>query len=82
LFDTETRADIIEECSKYGKLKNIFIDKNSKGNVYLKYDVPESAIKAANVLHGRWFGGKEITVLFLPDNNQIFKINKNTEILI
>ncbi|CAJ0829919.1 13073_t:CDS:10, partial [Entrophospora sp. SA101] len=52
----ELEEDVKSECLKYGNVVHIGIDKESDGDVYMKFDTVESAQKALNGLNGRWFG--------------------------
>ncbi|WOG84183.1 hypothetical protein DCAR_0103364 [Daucus carota subsp. sativus] len=68
-FDLDIKEDVQEESSKYGTLKHIYVDKNTAGFVYLRFDNTEAAVSAQRALHGRWFAGKMITATFmLPQN--------------
>ncbi|XP_062204938.1 uncharacterized protein LOC133906987 isoform X2 [Phragmites australis] len=64
-FDLDIKDDVQEECSKFGLVKHIFIDKNTSGFVYLHFDGVMAATKAQQALHGRWFAGKMITATFM-----------------
>ncbi|KAM1006868.1 hypothetical protein COP2_003659 [Malus domestica] len=64
-FDLDIKDDVQEECSKYGKLKHIYVDKNTAGHVYLRFETIEAALNARHVLHGRWFAGKMIETTFM-----------------
>ncbi|GJN30333.1 hypothetical protein PR202_gb18628 [Eleusine coracana subsp. coracana] len=64
-FDLDIRDDVQDECSKFGKLKHIFVDKNTAGFVYLRFDSITAAMSAQKALHGRWFAGKMITATFM-----------------
>ncbi|CAM6101661.1 unnamed protein product [Calypogeia fissa] len=64
-FDQDIKEDVQEECSKFGQVKHIFVDKNSAGHVYLRFDSTQAAISAQRALHGRWFAGKMITATFM-----------------
>uniref|UniRef100_A0A1J3CHP1 RNA-binding protein 39 n=1 Tax=Noccaea caerulescens TaxID=107243 RepID=A0A1J3CHP1_NOCCA len=64
-FDLDIKEDVTEECSKFGNLKNIFVDKNSVGFVYLRFENAQAAMGAQRALHGRWFAGKMITATFM-----------------
>lgn len=64
-FDVDIKEDVEGECSKFGKLKHIFVEKNSAGFVYLRFENTEAAMNAQRALHGRWFAGKMITATFL-----------------
>eukprot|EP00252_Welwitschia_mirabilis_P001778 TRINITY_DN1171_c0_g1_i1.p1 TRINITY_DN1171_c0_g1~~TRINITY_DN1171_c0_g1_i1.p1 ORF type:complete len:436 (+),score=112.04 TRINITY_DN1171_c0_g1_i1:907-2214(+) len=65
-FDLDIKEDVQDECSKFGVVKHIFVDKNSAGHVYLRFDSASSAVAAQRALHGRWFAGKMITATFMP----------------
>ncbi|KAJ1298747.1 hypothetical protein BS78_01G477200 [Paspalum vaginatum] len=64
-FDLDIRDDVQEECSKFGQLKHIFVDKNTAGFVYLRFDSITAAMSAQKALHGRWFAGKMITATYM-----------------
>eukprot|EP00252_Welwitschia_mirabilis_P001785 TRINITY_DN1171_c0_g2_i5.p1 TRINITY_DN1171_c0_g2~~TRINITY_DN1171_c0_g2_i5.p1 ORF type:complete len:600 (+),score=149.55 TRINITY_DN1171_c0_g2_i5:260-2059(+) len=64
-FDLDIKEDVQDECSKFGIVKHIFVDKNSAGHVYLRFDNVNSAMGAQRALHGRWFAGKMITASFM-----------------
>ncbi|XP_011088625.1 RNA-binding protein 39 isoform X1 [Sesamum indicum] len=68
-FDLDIKDDVQEECSKFGRLKHIYVEKNSAGFVYLRFENAESAIAAQRALHGRWFAGKMITATFMLHHN-------------
>ncbi|KQJ96858.1 RNA-binding protein 39 [Brachypodium distachyon] len=64
-FDLDIRDDVQEECSKFGVVKHIFVDKHTAGFVYLHFDSSTAATSAQRSLHGRWFAGKMITATFM-----------------
>ncbi|KAL9317052.1 hypothetical protein ACSQ67_013569 [Phaseolus vulgaris] len=64
-FDLDIKEDVEAECSKFGTLKHIYVDKKSAGFVYLRFEETQSAISAQRSLHGRWFAGKMITASFM-----------------
>ncbi|XP_074333701.1 uncharacterized protein LOC141671376 isoform X2 [Apium graveolens] len=68
-FDLDIKEDVQEESSKYGTLKHIYVDKNTAGFVYLRFDNTQAAVSAQRALHGRWFAGKMITATFLLPQN-------------
>lgn len=77
-FYLDIREDAQGECSKYGNLKHIHVDKESAGFVYLRYENTQSAESAQRSLHGRWFDGRMVTAIFMvpetyeqkfPDSN-------------
>ncbi|KAL2531329.1 Splicing factor [Abeliophyllum distichum] len=64
-FDLDIRDDVHEECSKYGRVKHIFVDKNSDGYVYLRFESVEAAARAQQAMHKRWFARRLISAIFL-----------------
>ncbi|KAK7343338.1 hypothetical protein VNO77_11998 [Canavalia gladiata] len=64
-FDLDIKEDVEAECSKFGKLKHIHVDKKSAGFVYLRFEETQSTVSAQRALHGRWFAGKMITASFM-----------------
>ncbi|KAJ7956952.1 RNA-binding protein 39 [Quillaja saponaria] len=64
-FDMDIKEDVEEECSKYGRVKHIYVDKHSAGFVYLQFDTVEGASAAQRAMHMRWFARKLISALFL-----------------
>lgn len=63
-FDLDIKDDVKEECSKYGRVKHIHVDKNT-GCVYLRFDIVEAASRAQQAMHKRWFAGRSISAIFL-----------------
>ncbi|GMJ03980.1 hypothetical protein like AT5G09880 [Hibiscus trionum] len=64
-FDLDIKEDVEEECNKYGRVKHIYVDKNSGGCVYLRFDSTEAAGKAQRAMHMRWFAGRSISALYM-----------------
>ncbi|KAG7975739.1 hypothetical protein I3843_06G114600 [Carya illinoinensis] len=64
-FDLDIKEDVQEECSKFGTLEHIYVEKNSAGFVYLRFENVQAAVAAQRALHGRWFAGKMITATFM-----------------
>ncbi|GMJ05637.1 CC1- LIKE SPLICING FACTOR [Hibiscus trionum] len=64
-FELDIKEDVQEECTKFGKLKHIHVDRDSAGFVYLRFEDAQGAINAQRNLHGRWFAGKMITATFM-----------------
>lgn len=73
-WDLEICEDVKAECSKYGEVVHAYVDRNSKGFVYLKFVAPAGAAAAQAALNGRWFAGKRIAAdfQFLQPYNQHF----------
>lgn len=64
-YDLDIKDEVQLECAKYGAVKHIFVEKNTAGHVYIRFDTLMSAMNAQRALHGRWFAGKMITTTFL-----------------
>mmetsp|Transcript_38948 Transcript_38948/g.54096 ORF Transcript_38948/g.54096 Transcript_38948/m.54096 type:complete len:179 (+) Transcript_38948:1-537(+) len=56
--------DVKEECGKHGPVDHIFVDKDSKGFVYLKFQTVQGSMAAKQALHARWFARRMITAEF------------------
>ncbi|CAG8786908.1 11736_t:CDS:10 [Gigaspora margarita] len=63
----ELEEDVKGECVKYGAVVHISVDKESEGDIYMKFDNVASAKNAVNGLNGRWFGGNQIQAVFILD---------------
>ncbi|KIM66228.1 hypothetical protein SCLCIDRAFT_1211456 [Scleroderma citrinum Foug A] len=67
-WDKELGEDVKGECEeKYGKVDAIKVERDSQGEIYLKFAAVESAKKAIQGLNGRWFGGRQITATYISD---------------
>ncbi|KAK7369440.1 hypothetical protein VNO80_11477 [Phaseolus coccineus] len=64
-FDIDIKEDVEEECSKYGRVKHIFVDKKSAGFVYLRFETVEAASAAQRAMHMRWFARRLISAIFM-----------------
>ncbi|CAI9109124.1 OLC1v1008881C1 [Oldenlandia corymbosa var. corymbosa] len=64
-FDLDIKDDVHEECSKYGRVKHIHVDKNSAGYVYLRFESVEAATRAQQAMHKRWFARRLISAIYL-----------------
>lgn len=66
-WDQEIAEDVEAECSKYGRVRHIHVEKQEPGGfVYLMFEDVPSAQKAAEALNGRFFAGRMLSVEFLP----------------
>eukprot|EP00879_Flechtneria_rotunda_P013674 GHRR01014284.1.p1 GENE.GHRR01014284.1~~GHRR01014284.1.p1 ORF type:complete len:341 (+),score=135.00 GHRR01014284.1:1149-2171(+) len=70
----ELTEDVREECSRYGHVQHLYVDKDSQGFVYLKFATTEAAQAAHKVLHGRYYNGRMIQAAyqFVQTYNQHF----------
>ncbi|KAK7468862.1 Phosphatidylinositol-3-phosphatase SAC1 [Stygiomarasmius scandens] len=67
-WDKDLAMDVRGECEeKYGPVEAIKVEKETQGEIYVKFDSIESAKKAVQGLNGRWFGGKQVTATFISD---------------
>jgi RNA-binding protein 39 len=72
-FDLDIKEDVEEEANKFGSLKHIFVDKNSMGMVYVRYNDVEGAKKLVSAFNGRWFASRQISADFVPDTTYLMK---------
>ncbi|KAJ7125611.1 hypothetical protein C8R43DRAFT_1029577 [Mycena crocata] len=67
-WDKDLADDVKGECQeKYGKVEAIKVEKETQGEIYVKFDTIESAKKAIQGLNGRWFGGNQVSAAFISD---------------
>ncbi|KAF9535439.1 hypothetical protein CPB83DRAFT_753993 [Crepidotus variabilis] len=67
-WDKDLAEDVKGECSsKYGLVIAIKVEKESQGEIYLKFDSIDSAKAAIQGLNGRWFGGRQVSAAFISD---------------
>jgi len=72
-FDMDIKEDVTEECSKFGRVRHIAVDKRSPGFVFLRFENQQAATGAKNSLAGRWFAGKMITADYLLEGSYALK---------
>ena len=66
-WEKDLAEDVKIECSKYGRVRHIAIDKHSQGHVFLKFDGVGAARKAVESLNGRFFGGKRVVANMIAE---------------
>ncbi|KAF1892611.1 hypothetical protein Lal_00011079 [Lupinus albus] len=71
-FDLDIKEDVEEECSKYGRVKHIYVDKKSAGFVYLRFETVKASSDAQHALHMRWFARKLISAIFMVLSSLVF----------
>lgn len=59
-WDEDIQSDIRDECSKFGRVLFLHLDKDSKGCVYIKFDSVQAAVAAQKTLHGRWYNQRKL----------------------
>ncbi|KAE9601303.1 putative splicing factor, RBM39, splicing factor RBM39, linker [Lupinus albus] len=64
-FDLDIKEDVEEECSKYGRVKHIYVDKRSAGFVYLRFETVKASSDAQRAMHNRWFARRLISAIFM-----------------
>ncbi|KAJ3162059.1 RNA-binding protein 39 [Geranomyces michiganensis] len=67
-WDQELKEDVSSECEKYGTLRHVGIDTEAlDGRIYMKYNSIPEAEAAVKALDGRFFAGKKIEAVYVPD---------------
>ncbi|KAI0322641.1 hypothetical protein OF83DRAFT_1080075 [Amylostereum chailletii] len=67
-WDKELAEDVKGECEeKYGAVARIKVDRESQGEIYVKFDTVDAARQAIQGLNGRWFGGRPVSAGFISD---------------
>jgi len=70
-FEVEIEDDVRDECSRYGSIKHVYIDKYSQGNVYVRFAAINGGIKSYSELNGRWFNEKMLEVQYIPQDEYL-----------
>jgi RNA-binding protein 39 len=74
-WDKELAEEVRGECEdKYGPVVGIKVEKETQGEIYVKFDSIESAQKAIQSLNGRFFGGRSVSAAFI--SNAIFQAHQ------
>ncbi|KAF7985348.1 hypothetical protein HWV62_6563 [Athelia sp. TMB] len=74
-WDKELAEEVRAECEdKYGPVAGIKVEKETQGEIYVKFKTIESAQKAIQSLNGRYFGGRSVSAAFI--SNAIFQAHQ------
>ncbi|KAJ1906882.1 splicing factor [Coemansia sp. IMI 209127] len=52
--------DVKGECSKYGSISKVHVDRGTMRDVYVRFDGEQAVERAKESMDGRWFGGRQI----------------------
>ncbi|CAL1532807.1 unnamed protein product [Lymnaea stagnalis] len=75
----ELRADVREECQKFGDVKKVFLyDRNPEGVISVTFKEPEEADACIAALNGRWFA-KNRVVAFTHDGKTKYDVVETEE---
>ena len=73
--DDDLQPEVVEECSKYGEVKQCLIYEIPHGaaddeavRIFVQFAKVDSAIKAIIDLNGRYFGGRTVKGSFYPES--------------
>ncbi|KZP31396.1 splicing factor, CC1-like protein [Athelia psychrophila] len=74
-WDKELAEEVRAECEdKYGPVSGIKVEKETQGEIYIKFKSIESAQSAIQSLNGRYFGGRSVSAAFI--SNAIFQAHQ------
>ncbi|XP_042446095.1 RNA-binding protein 39-like [Zingiber officinale] len=76
-FELDIKEDVQEECSKYGRVKHIFVDKNSNGHVYLRFESVTAASICQRAMQGRWFAGRSVSATYMRQQDYESKVGRD-----
>ena len=68
-FFDDTAEDVMEECSNYGKVLEVFVDPDSLGFVYVKFANVQAARAAIDQLNKRWFASRQISARMITEED-------------
>eukprot|EP00741_Cyanophora_paradoxa_P010417 tig00000037_g10073.t1 len=78
-FRATLEEDIREEAQKIGEVEKITVfEKNADGVVAVKFKLSSGAEKCIETMHGRWFGGKQISAEFY-DGKTDYRVLESVE---
>jgi RNA-binding protein 39 len=60
----DIRADVGDECARFGAVDHVHVDPASRGYVYVRLAGAAAAAAAKAALHGRWFAGRQVVAEF------------------
>ncbi|KAK0537315.1 Phosphatidylinositol-3-phosphatase SAC1 [Tilletia horrida] len=67
-WDKDLADDVKAECERqYGIVERIHVERESQGDIYVKFGDVQAASKAVQGLNGRFFGGKSIGATFISE---------------
>ncbi|KAK0551345.1 Phosphatidylinositol-3-phosphatase SAC1 [Tilletia horrida] len=67
-WDKDLADDVKAECERqYGAVERIHVERESHGDIYVKFSEVGAASKAVQGLNGRFFGGKSIGAIFISE---------------
>jgi poly(U)-binding-splicing factor PUF60 len=64
--DDDLEEEVASECSRSGKVSNVLIHQEKKGQdeiiikIFVSFTSPSEAEQTVKALNGRWFGGRVI----------------------
>lgn len=69
-FFDDIKDDVTQEATKHGSVVHVHVDRASmNGTVYVRFSNMTEATSCKMALDKRWFGGQQIAVEFLQDQN-------------
>ncbi|KAJ9670929.1 hypothetical protein PVL29_027089 [Vitis rotundifolia] len=77
-FDLDIKEEVQEECSNFGRVKHIYVEKHSAGYVYLRFETVEASVTAQRSMHMRWFARRLISAIFLQPREYEAKFKGET----
>lgn len=75
-WDFEITEEVREECTKFGRVEHIHVPKTTEGDVFVRFASTDSAQAAVASLNGRWFGGLQVTALYIPLSDYLSRYPK------
>jgi len=67
-WDQDIREDMLEECSKFGQVETVYVEKVKPGGIVLvKFGTVDASMKGAMSMNGRFFAGRMITASYVDD---------------
>lgn len=78
-FVDDLKADVREECEKFGEVELVAVfENNPEGVVTIKFKEPSGAARCIEVMEGRYFAGKKISADYY-DGFTNYKVEESEE---
>lgn len=81
-FEEDLIDDVKEQCTNFGSVEKVWVDRNSPGNVWVKFEKKDYdtkiAFRAMVSLQGKMYDGRPIVVKLIPDS--LFNVTVNSNI--
>lgn len=73
-FFEDLKKEVHEMCANFGAIEKILVEKNNQGNIWVRFNDTNSAIKAQETLSTQYFDGKKVFCYFVTDQTYVSRV--------